>query len=262
MYNQRPPEVWCCHCGEPVEEGHSPAPACGKTSSPRLLLSYGPRRHDKPSPPSLSSFESLRDRCSLHRQTLGASHRSRAAPATAGFPAALVDWVPYAGNPVFAGTGRDTWDRQIRERGFILREADLWRLWYTGYNPSRSSTKFLGYATSSDGVHWNRHADNPLFDGSWVEDMCVVKNDGIYYMFAEGLHDIAHLMTSTDGVHWQDHGNLDIRTTTSEPLSPGPYGTPTIWMEDSQWHLFYERGDRGIWLATSKDRRRLEERPR
>lgn len=176
-------------------------------------------------------------------------------PATENFPADLVDWVPYAGNPIFSGTGQDTWDRQIRERGFILRQADTWHLWYTGYNPSRNQTKFLGYATSSDGVHWDRHVDNPAFDDAWVEDMCVVKHDGTYYMFAEGLHDIAHLMTSTDGLRWQDHGSLDIRTTTGEPLSPGPYGTPAIWIEGSLWHLFYERGDRGIWLATSKDRR-------
>jgi hypothetical protein len=39
------------------------------------------------------------------------------------FPPELVDFVPYEGNPVFAGTGEDTWDRKIRERGYIRREA-------------------------------------------------------------------------------------------------------------------------------------------
>ena len=29
----------------------------------------------------------------------------------------------------------------------------------------------------------------------------------------------------------------------------------TAWFEDGTWYLFYERGDRGVWLATSKDRR-------
>ncbi len=50
-------------------------------------------------------------------------------------PRELVHWVPYKGNPVFAGTGRDTWDRHIRERGYILHEGSNWRMWYTGYNP-------------------------------------------------------------------------------------------------------------------------------
>ena len=38
------------------------------------------------------------------------------------FPSELVDFVTYQGNPVFAGTGKDTWDRNIRERGYILKE--------------------------------------------------------------------------------------------------------------------------------------------
>ena len=111
----------------------------------------------------------------------------------------------------------------------------------------------LGHATSRDGVHWTRDPDNPIFAGSWVEDVCVVRHDGTYFMFAEGKNDIAHLLTSTDGRKWTDHGSLDIRKTDGTPISPGPYGTPTAWFENGTWYLFYERGDQGVWLATSKD---------
>ncbi len=72
-------------------------------------------------------------------------------------------------------------------------------------------------------------------------------------MFAEGKNDIAHLLTSTDGRKWTDHGPLDVRKTDGSPISPGPYGTPTAWFENGTWYLFYERGDQGVWLATSKD---------
>ncbi|MFV2068697.1 MAG: hypothetical protein ACC645_17130, partial [Pirellulales bacterium] len=175
------------------------------------------------------------------------------------FPPELVDFEPHQGNPVFAGTGKDTWDRTIRERGYILREGDAYHLWYTWYNHNRSDAHYrrtmsLGYATSPDGMHWTRHPDNPVFDKSWTEDMMVLKQGDTYYMFAEGLHDIAHMLTSTDRVHWRDHGPLDVRQTTGKPLSPGPYGTPTVWVESDRWHLFYERRDLGIWLATSADR--------
>ena len=74
-------------------------------------------------------------------------------------------------------------------------------------------------------------------------------------MFAEGKGDIAHQLTSPDGLHWDDLGSLDVRTAAGAPISPGPYGTPTAWFEDGTWYLFYERGDQGVWLATSKDRR-------
>src|SRR5690349_1759118 len=38
------------------------------------------------------------------------------------FPDGLVHFVPYKNNPVFAATGTATWDDQIRERGWILKE--------------------------------------------------------------------------------------------------------------------------------------------
>lgn len=164
----------------------------------------------------------------------------------------LLNFSSYSNNPVFAGTSEDTWDRHIRERGFILFEEDTYHLWYTGY-ANDDSDMHLGYATSSDGVDWHRHAYNPIVDTDWVEDMCVVKRDSVYYMFAEGRNDIAHLLTSTDRVHWKEEGPLDIRYVNGSPLSPGPYGTPAAWYEGDTWYLLYERGDLGIWLATSPD---------
>lgn len=172
------------------------------------------------------------------------------------FPKELVAWTPIAANPVFQGAGKnDAWDRKIRERGYILVEGGTYHLWYTGYNEGKSPNRFLGHATSVDGIRWTRDPANPVFSKSWVEDVCVLHRDGSYLMFAEGKNDIAHQMISPDGLQWTDLGNLDIRTTDGKPLSPGPYGTPAVWFEDGTWYLFYERGDRGVWLATSKDRK-------
>jgi sucrose-6-phosphate hydrolase SacC (GH32 family) len=166
----------------------------------------------------------------------------------------LAVWAPIAENPVFAGTGGDTWDKKIRERGFIVVGEDgLFRLWYTGYAGDRPATMSLGLATSRDGIHWTRDPENPIFSGSWVEDMCVVPHDGTFLMFAEGKNDIAHLLVSTDGHKWTDRGSLDIRKTDGSPIAPGPYGTPTALFENGTWYLLYERGDQGVWLATSKD---------
>lgn len=168
------------------------------------------------------------------------------------FPEELVTFKAYAGNPVFAGSGTDTWDKHIRERGFILRQEDGYKLWYTGYNPDSSATTFLGLAISEDGIRWTRYQNNPIFKESWVEDVFVVIHAGRYYMFAEGASDIAHFLTSPDGIHWQDKGDLDIRQTDGLPVR-GPYGTPTVWLEKGNWYLFYERDDLGIWLAVSRD---------
>jgi hypothetical protein len=168
-------------------------------------------------------------------------------------PWELVSWTPVEANPIFKGTGAETWDQKIRERGYILpKRGGGFDLWYTGYNDAKSPTRFLGHATSSDGIRWRRDPGNPIFTGSWVEDVSVIERDGVGYMFAEGKNDIAHLLTSRDGLRWTDLGPLDIRKVDGTPIKPGPRGTPTPWYEDGVWSILYERGDQGVWLARSK----------
>lgn len=167
-----------------------------------------------------------------------------------GFAKAMVEFNPYKNNPVFAGTDSTQWDKNIRERGYILKEDSQYHLWYTGYTDT-SDIKFLGYATSSDGISWIRDTNNPIYNKGWVEDMCVLKVDSMYYMYAEGRGDTAHLLTSTDRIHWTEQGNLDIRQKSGAPISKGPFGTPFVLKEKEDWYLFYERDDLGIWLAKS-----------
>ena len=120
---------------------------------------------------------------------------------------------------MFKGTGSDTWDEKIRERGYILFEDSVYHMWYTGYRDQPNAEMHLGYATSADGITWKRYENNPIYDSGWMEDMMVIKDEGTYYMFAEGRDDIAHLLTSTDRIHWTEQGNLDIRYVNGEPLA-------------------------------------------
>ncbi len=120
-------------------------------------------------------------RCAHSRAPAAPEARSAAPPALDDAPWHFTVWTPISDNPVFAGTGRDTWDRKIRERGYILVDDDgTYHLWYTGYAADRPPTMSLGHATSRDGLHWERDPGNPIFSGSWVEDMCVVHRDGTY----------------------------------------------------------------------------------
>lgn len=174
--------------------------------------------------------------------------------AVAAFPRDLVAWTPGRANPVFTGEGDGHWDAKIRERGWILRDGDLYRLWFTGYDGTRNGIRQLGYATSTDGVNWKRYPNNPLVRNRWVEDMMVVKQGDRYYMFAEGADDNhAELLTSNDGVAWNWEGPLDIRRADGVRPAKSPCGTPTVWIERGTWYLFYEWRDLGIWLATSRD---------
>ena len=149
------------------------------------------------------------------------------APATpagdeAPWPEELTNWVKVGDAPVFEGAGGDAWDQKIRERGWILYDSEKkeYVLWYTGYNDSKSQTKFLGRATSKDGLHWTRDPKNPIFDKGWVEDVCVVRRDGKYHMFAEGEKDNAHQLISDDGISWKELGKLDVRTESAHRSVP------------------------------------------
>jgi len=172
------------------------------------------------------------------------------------YPSEILDFTANKRNPVFTGTGTNTWDEKIRERGFILYEDGQFHMWYTGYRDQPDAEMHLGYATSNDGIEWKRYEDNPIYDQGWIEDVMVIKSEGTYYMFAEGKGDLAHLLISTDRIHWTEQGKLDIRYVHGAPLTKGAYGTPTAWKENDRWYLFYEREDLGIWLATSTDLKR------
>jgi len=176
-----------------------------------------------------------------------------AATAADRFPPELTRWEPIAAAPVFTGAGEGHWDARIRERGCILRDGDQWRMWYTGYDGSRDGLKMLGHAMSSDGITWTRSPETTVYREHWIEDVCVVKHRDLYYAFAEGFLDRAHLLTSPDGLRWTRQGLLDVRLADGTPLPPGPYGTPTVWVENDVWSLFYERRDAGVWLAKSTD---------
>ena len=175
------------------------------------------------------------------------------------FPAELTRFTPYEHNPVFVAAREGHWDVRIRERGWIIHNADAkpgqpgWHLWYTGYNGTREGIKLLGYATSTDGLVWKRHPRNPVVADAWVEDMMIVRQSGTFFMFAEGRGDQAQLLRSENGVDWTRVGTLDVRKKDGTPIEPGPYGTPTAWYEGGTWYLFYERRDLGVWLATSSD---------
>lgn len=213
---------------------------------------------------SLSTINLHHSLCQLIRAagfTLALFHFAAAArspdlPNGPEFPDELVHFTNATTGVIFSGTGTDTWDQRIRERSYILHEGRTWRMWYNGYNENRTPTHFLGYATSRDGWHWQRAGVEPIYDQGWIEDVCVVRQARKYYLFSEGRDDIAHLLESKDGLHWTELGPLDIRSASGAPIAPGPYGTPTVWVEHGVWYLFYERNDSAVWLATSRDHRR------
>jgi hypothetical protein len=160
---------------------------------------------------------------------------------------ALVNFTPSENNPVLLPGQLGSWDENIRERGFFMYENGTYHVWYGGwrgdYDHSVSGLVKLGYAYSEDGVHWVKHAENPIYDQNWIEDPCLVQDNGTYYMYAENeynggdkLH--IHLYTSTDKIHWTRYGG--VLYPAGEGWEALEVATPTVWKDGGIWYMLYE----------------------
>ena len=128
----------------------------------------------------------------------------------------------------------------------------LYKLWYSGgeqYEPDA-----LGYATSRDGLSWQKHVANPIFTADprwpWEQDKVtgaqVVPYQGWYLLFYIGFEDVDHarigLARSRDGItHWERHPANPLLQPSSDPSSWDYDATykPFVLHESGRWLLWY-----------------------
>ncbi|MGD8777546.1 MAG: hypothetical protein PVH88_01135 [Ignavibacteria bacterium] len=74
-----------------------------------------------------------------------------------------INWSKNSGNPVLDLGTTDSWDdERLIEPNVILNGSDDYKMWYSGYDGS--STRHIGYATSTDGINWTKYSGNPVLD--------------------------------------------------------------------------------------------------
>lgn len=181
--------------------------------------------------------------------------------------AALVKFTPSSNNPILTPGPKGSWDENIRERGWVMYENGMYHMWYGGwqgqYIHSEARLVKLGYAYSTDGMNWTKYPGNPIYTGTWVEDMTVVKDGDTYYMYAEdeksedGNGSTIDLYTSTDKINWSRQRT--VLAPDGSGWEQGDVGTPTVWKEGHTWFMLYEGLMDGVagqvGLATSSDGR-------
>jgi len=153
------------------------------------------------------------------------------------------------------------WEKRSVMNPHVLYDETLgqYRMWYCGgetYEPDA-----IGYAVSSNGVHWEKHPANPVFTGDsslWYEKdrvgACqVIPQDGGYRMFYIGYEDINTaricLAHSPDGItRWERSANNPLVSPT-----PGEWDAEACYkpfaMYDAnanEWRVYYNgrRGNR------------------
>lgn len=100
---------------------------------------------------------------------------------------------PYAqSDPVFQPDDKGAWDGAWVHQPRVFQTADGWAMIYRGTGNNRGSNMKLGLATSTDGIHWERFAGNPIFKPSdikgaqqfWFTNS--IFKDDVIYLFVEG----------------------------------------------------------------------------
>ncbi len=122
------------------------------------------------------------------------------------------NWTPYAGNPVLAGNST-SWDTTV-SLARVIHDGTVYRMWYAGNGPLAIR---IGYATSSDGIHWARYGAWPVFNGTMAWDSsaagtpAVAKVGSVFVMYFSGTNGSGGYgysmgrATSPDGAHWTEY---------------------------------------------------------
>ncbi len=161
-----------------------------------------------------------------------------------------VTWAKDPGNPLFGSGAPGDWDEGNVWEPFILFDSGTYEMWYS------ANGNAIGYATSTDGINWNRHP-NPVLEagpgGTWdengVSDPYVIKASGTYTMWYESWTGTGRLgcATSADGVNWTKCASNPVL----EPGDPGDWDEaavhdPVVVLRDGTYHLWY-RGSGPDW---------------
>jgi predicted GH43/DUF377 family glycosyl hydrolase len=129
-----------------------------------------------------------------------------------------INWHQYSENPVFSPR-QGEWDYPQIIDPFVIADGDTLRMWYGGGNVTQPGMR-IGYATSVDGIDWNRlqkpiiePPQSPAWDQDGVFPGGVIKEDGIFKMwFSGGVGPAGYppptskwsigYATSSDCIHW------------------------------------------------------------
>ncbi|GEM_PF-3411817 len=102
-----------------------------------------------------------------------------------------INWENYPANPVLKLGEEDSWDNSVVYYPYIIFNGSNYEMWYSGNSTS------IGYATSPDGISWNKSPNNPIFTPgqkkSWDSDFALASamslQNGIYRMWYSGRNE-------------------------------------------------------------------------
>lgn len=181
----------------------------------------------------------------------------------------------YEGNPILQHTNNTKWDSVYIDPGAMVYHDGMFHMFFNGINGFPAPVG-VGYATSSDGYHWNRQVNEPVLSARQLNETkiigtnlfvtsALVEDDGTWVLYFytlrgstfNGLGQIGRATAPAPTGPW---------TIDPDPvLKPGPQGAwddvqvsgPDVLETDAGYFMYYDgHGDETtsmIGMATSPD---------
>jgi predicted GH43/DUF377 family glycosyl hydrolase len=127
-----------------------------------------------------------------------------------------VTWTKYSGNPVLTVGPSGAWDQKHVGIPYVLYDGTQYRMWYQGQDSSNHH--HTGYATSVDGINWQKYPNNPVmsiggssdWDGHYSGHPEIYFDGQTYQNWYTGLNQLTSsnapyqigYANSTDGINW------------------------------------------------------------
>ena len=162
-----------------------------------------------------------------------------------------------------------SWDSFAVGRPAVIFEEGRFRMWYDGRKDlppdapdsdapkSSTSQRYVGYATSTDGVRWEKHGSNPVYDHD-AGGIHVVRFDGSLLMLIESRSGTL-CARSRDGLLWD--GLQELVPRDDEPRERFGHVTPFLLFDSDRRGatLFYGGAAAASWNQNAIRSRRLSD---
>lgn len=174
-------------------------------------------------------------------------------------------WTKYSGNPILEPTD-DAWESGAVGFCSVEKNADGWKMWYLGTDTHGNALKQVGYATSPDGLKWQRHSGNPIipvnprvkWEAQAIAVPRVIRDGALYKVWycsypANNTYAIGQA-ESFDGLRWFRSPNNPVIKPEGKGFDSQMAAYPGVIRVGDRYLMWYSGngyGNAGIGLATA-----------
>jgi predicted GH43/DUF377 family glycosyl hydrolase len=133
-----------------------------------------------------------------------------------------IHWIRHDHNPIVDVGSQGSWDSLWVYCPMVLTDQESWKMLFTGCDSPECYHFQLGLATSEDGIHWTKFAENPVFSSRdphnvnmfgnhETEGWGLMQQDNHYFLFHNSVtrkpREIS-IARSRDLIEWEEIGRV------------------------------------------------------